>query len=281
MFGSFRLFSVLGVPVKVHGTLLVFLALAGLLFGGAGGVGGVVATVFFLVCIFGLVLLHELGHAVVALHYGIAVREITLYPIGGIAGLATMPRDPRIELHVALAGPLVNFVLAASLAVVNTVAGSALLSALIQANIFLGCFNLLPGFPLDGGRVLRALLARRFSYLKATEIATGVGQTVAVAMGIFALLTFHPILLFIAVFVYFAAKAELARLVLEDRLDRGGAPLFLRGLGDLWSERSWYSRPPAPDQHDRAPRAEPPRRSSRRHARVVEVLPDGTVRTVE
>ena len=209
MFGSFDLFRVFGIPVRVHSSLILFLLFGGLFFSPGGGAVGFVITVGMLAAVFGCVLLHELGHAVVALHHGVPVARITLYPLGGVASLARMPREPRKEFEITLAGPLVNFALAALFGAMYLVWPNAFWGTLIQINLGLGVFNLLPGFPMDGGRLLRAFLARKRPYLQATRIAVEVGRSVAIVLGIVGLVIGHPMLIFIAIFIYFAAKAEL------------------------------------------------------------------------
>jgi Zn-dependent protease len=218
VFGSYRLFTVLGIPVRVHGSLILFLLLAGLLFSGGEGLTGFLVTVLLLALVFGFVLLHELGHSVVALYHGVPVRQITLYPLGGIASLSEMPREPRVELQVAVAGPLVNFVLGGAFFAFALVAPPSWFTFLLQLvifNVFLGLFNLLPGFPMDGGRILRAFLATRLPYARATRIAARVGQGTAVLLGIAGLLLLRPMLVLVAMFVFFAAQAELVAATLR------------------------------------------------------------------
>jgi Zn-dependent protease/CBS domain-containing protein len=174
------------------------------------------------------VVMHELGHSTAALHYGVPVRQIVLLPIGGVAQLERMPENPSQELVIAFAGPLVNFLLAIVLAAAGLAAGASLrLGAMLQSleglgrasmasvfgyvfisNLFLGIFNLLPAFPMDGGRMLRALLATRIPYLRATSIAVTVGQGMAWLMGLWGFLGGGFFLILIAIFIFFGASQE-------------------------------------------------------------------------
>jgi Zn-dependent protease len=169
--------------------------------------------------LFGCVVMHEYGHALASRRYGIGTRDITLLPIGGVARLERMPENPRQELWVALAGPAVNVVLAAALAMwlaatrgwapLNSlsVSGGSFAERLLVANVFLVAFNLLPAFPMDGGRVLRALLAMHMPYSRATRAAARTGQGMALLFGFIGLLG-NPFLLFIALFVWMGASQE-------------------------------------------------------------------------
>lgn len=226
---SLTLGRILGIPVRIHFTFLILLVWFGIM--GASQFGGPFWAVLVLVCLFGCVLLHELGHAVAARRFGVRTREIVLYPIGGIAQLENLPGG-RAELVIALAGPAVNLVLAGALAVAlffvdpgigaDAAAGAPaagprwILPWLLFANVVLFVFNLIPAFPMDGGRVLRAALTLRLGPEKATRIAARVGQTIAVLfglVGIFGLppvLAPSPILVLIALFVFLGATQEAA-----------------------------------------------------------------------
>lgn len=216
---KWKLGDVAGIGVYIHWSF--WLLPAWILLSAGGGLGGALASVLFVFAIFGCVVLHELGHALMARHFSVGTRDITLYPIGGVASLERIPRQPSHELAIALAGPAVNVVIAAALFVLLLVvgigtqglffdfAGGSFLVNLLVVNVALVVFNMLPAFPMDGGRVLRAFLAMRLPYLRATEIAVRVGQAVAIVLGLVGLLT-GGTLLFVALFVFLAAQAELA-----------------------------------------------------------------------
>jgi len=215
---SWKLIRIAGIDIRVHVTffvLLLWIALAELPRGSAAMLGSLVFILSLFVC----VVLHELGHSLQAMRFGIAVRDITLLPIGGVARLERMPEDPRQELQVALAGPLVNVVIAAALyfgmgsarlvglSGPDAFASGSFLARLLSLNIVLAVFNLIPAFPMDGGRVLRAYLAQRMNYLDATHWAARVGQGIALVFGLIGLFG-NPILMFIALFVYMGAQSE-------------------------------------------------------------------------
>jgi Zn-dependent protease len=214
---SLRIGKLFGIPVYIHLTFLLFLVWVGFVgWGGGEGIHGI-EGVLFVSAIFLCVVLHELGHALTARRYGIATRDITLLPIGGVARLERMPDDPRQELRVALAGPAVNAVIAVVLIGLARVVPAipdfdlthgSFLDRLIATNIFLVLFNLLPAFPMDGGRVLRALLATRMEYTRATQRAATIGQMMALLLGFWGLVQQNPIVVFIALFVWIGAAQE-------------------------------------------------------------------------
>jgi len=187
-------------------------------------------AVGFVLLLFCVVVLHELGHAMAARHYGIATKDITLLPIGGVARLERMPEKPSQELVIAIAGPLVNVVLAIPLAVIvwlthdplslsHALEGQgSIWERLLAANIALAIFNMIPAFPMDGGRVLRAILAMRLPYVEATNVAANIGQAFAVLMGI-AGLFINPFLVLIAVFVWIGAASEATGVRIKKALD--------------------------------------------------------------
>jgi len=217
-----------GIGVYLHATFLLLLGwifLAHLLRG--QGVLAAVGGALFLVLLFLCVVLHEFGHALMAQRYGVGTRDITLYPIGGVARLERIPREPRQELAIALAGPAVNVVIAALLfaylALANALTaveglqlvGGDMLNKLMWANVILVGFNMLPAFPMDGGRVLRAVLAQRQEYGRATQTAASIGQGMAMLFGLSGLLAQQPLWLFAAFFVYLGASQEAAMVQTE------------------------------------------------------------------
>jgi Zn-dependent protease len=219
---KWKLGDIAGIGVYIHWSFWILPAwiLFSTLSGGGGLVAGISAVVFVF-AVFGCVILHEVGHALAARHYRIGTRDITLYPIGGVARLVRMPSCPSQELAIALAGPAVNVAIALALlamvllagsgpqvAFLNLSGGSAFLLNLMWVNVALVVFNLLPAFPMDGGRVLRAFLAMQLPYVTATTIAARAGQVIAVTLGLIGLFT-GGMLLFVALFVFLAAQAEL------------------------------------------------------------------------
>jgi Zn-dependent protease len=206
---SWKLGELAGIDLRVHAAFLLLPAWVGLRQVLAGhGSDGVVTEVGFVLALFACVVLHELGHALAARRYGIGTRDITLLPIGGVARLESIPTRPSQEIVVALAGPAVNVVLAAAGFVMLSLAGpEAWLQRLVIANISLVLFNLIPAFPMDGGRVLRALLAMRMDRVRATGIAARIAQGFAAVAGVVGLFG-NPTLLVLAVFVWMQAESE-------------------------------------------------------------------------
>jgi Zn-dependent protease/CBS domain-containing protein len=232
---SWKIANILGIGVYVHATfwlLILFILYSSWSQGNT--IAQAAAGVVFVLSIFACVVLHEFGHALTARRFGIRTRDITLLPIGGVARLERMPRDPKQELWVALAGPAVNIGIAALLLFVSTAiglrfdwrtfswSGSNLLTGLIEINLGLALFNLIPAFPMDGGRVLRALLAIRMEYPRATWIAARTGQALAFVLGVIGLFG-NPFLIFIALFVWFGAEQEAAATQAQSSL--GGIPV--------------------------------------------------------
>jgi Zn-dependent protease len=229
MRGSWRLGAFAGIGIFVHWTFLLLIAFVVFVHLSEGhsflrtleGIG-------FILALFACVVLHEFGHALTGQRFGVRTRDITLLPIGGVARFERLPERPLHEFLVAIAGPLVNVVIAGILFAAIWATGSvdqalpfsgaektfterlegSFLVRLMWVNIILVAFNMLPGFPMDGGRVLRAILATSLPYARATRIAAGVGQFTAVAFGLLGLLVFNPILILIAVFVFLGAQQE-------------------------------------------------------------------------
>jgi len=226
---SWKLGRFAGIDVFLHPTFFLILLLP-----------GAIEHLPLVLSLFGCVLLHEYGHALTARKFGIGTVDITLYPIGGVARLARMPRAPGVELLIALAGPAVNFVIAgwlfALLAIGAGFGLSGFLLDLAVLNLVLGCFNLIPAFPMDGGRVLRALVSGWTGRAKATSFAAGVGRTLAVGFGIYSLLSLNLIQVALAAFIYFAAGAEEAGVLADER--RRAFPNG--GDGGVWTAPPGY-----------------------------------------
>ena len=216
---SLNLGTIAGTTIRVHFTFLLLLVWIWLMHYQIGGVPAAWGGVAFIVAVFACVVLHEFGHIAAARYFGIGTPDITLLPIGGVARLERMPEEPGQEFVIAIAGPLVNVAIALLIFVV--LGGSAgleqmaviedpradFLARLAGVNIFLVLFNIIPAFPMDGGRILRAALATRLSWSRATQIAATIGQGLAFVFG-FVGLFYNPLLIFIGIFVYLAAAAE-------------------------------------------------------------------------
>lgn len=227
---SWKLGELFGISIRVHVTLLVLLVwiVVSYVLSGAN-VGKAAVGALLVASVFAIIVLHELGHALVARRFGCRTKEILLLPIGGLASMEHMPERPRHELLVALAGPAVNVVLALVLGVLVGVTGGsfdpaqaaslsgALASQLLWINVMLAAFNLLPAFPMDGGRVFRAVLAMRLGRDRATRIASTLGKVIA-AVFVLVGLTWNPMLALIGVFIWFAASQESASLALHSIL---------------------------------------------------------------
>jgi Zn-dependent protease/CBS domain-containing protein len=225
---SIPLGRVLGTEIRLHLTFLLLLAWIGFAASAQGGTAAATESILFICLIFLCVLLHEFGHVLAARRYGIQTPDITLLPIGGVARLERIPEKPSEELVVALAGPAVNVVIAALLFVLlgglppMEVAtnmenpGHSMLGRLFWVNVTLVLFNLIPAFPMDGGRVLRALLGYRMGHRRATEVAARIGQGVALLLGFWGLVGGGPLLVFVALFVWLGAGAESQAVQLRD-----------------------------------------------------------------
>lgn len=252
---SFRILQVAGINIKVHATFFLILILGALPWGSQYGAQGAVFGVSLIILLFACVTLHELGHSIVAQLFGIPVREIILLPLGGVALLGRNPSKPIHELLIAIAGPLVNVVIAAILLLITGATAflgildpqglvqggegmpsgamppslTTLLLWLLQANIALVLFNMIPAFPLDGGRVLRAILAMFMPYQRATRIASQTGQIFALGFGLLGVLTGNFLLVLVAIFVFFGAGQE-------NREGQAHTVLTTRRVGDAYNK---------------------------------------------
>jgi len=198
---SYKLTTVMGIPIRVHLTLVILLLFVAF----TRGLPGILIAVG----VFASVALHELGHSWVAIRKGCQVREIMLLPIGGVAKMSHIPSRPMDEFLVAAAGPLVSFLLAVLFwGLTFTGFFTMLFINLFVINLMLCLFNLLPSFPMDGGRIFRAFMSPRLGRLKATALAARIGRIMAVAFGIFGLFNGQFLLILIAIFIYNAAGAE-------------------------------------------------------------------------
>jgi Zn-dependent protease/CBS domain-containing protein len=217
---SWKIGRIAGIDLYVHATFFLLILWVVILHASQGrSVEAVLSGVGFILALFACVVLHEFGHALTARHFGIPTKDITLLPIGGVARLERMPEKPWQEFWVAMAGPLMSLaigvVIYLALFLVGgfqpvtglSITAGPFLERLLVANVALAIFNLIPAFPMDGGRVLRALLATRVDHVRATQIAASVGQGLALVFGLFGLFR-DPFLLFIAFFVWIGAAAE-------------------------------------------------------------------------
>jgi Zn-dependent protease/CBS domain-containing protein len=237
MGGAFILGRVAGIDLKVHWTfllLLAYFAFAG--YQGSGSVTNALVTALVIVALFVCVVLHEYGHSLVAQRLGIEIQDITVLPIGGVARLKSLPEKPWDEVKIAIAGPLVNVVLApiffaialllgaSPLDIANILQGGNSLGQIFAylgfINVALVVFNLIPAFPLDGGRVLRGLLATRLGAVRATDVSAAIGQLFAVAFFLIGLLGGNFLLALVAVFIFFGATGE-SQMVRQHEQTRG------------------------------------------------------------
>jgi Zn-dependent protease len=242
---SWKIGRVAGIDVYVHATFLFIF----LIFGGGPHAA---LNLLLVLSMFACVVLHELGHALTARRFGIETADITLYPIGGVARLRRIPRAPGAELLIALAGPAVNFAIAGVLLALRLTRVldifappwmGALLWDLLLMNLGLGVFNLLPAFPMDGGRVLRALLSGWVGRAQATTIAARIGQFLAVVLGgMLYLSSWNPIHLALAAFIFFAARAEEAQVLHEERRRRSTSAGGEQGIWTAPPGYRWVQR---------------------------------------
>jgi Zn-dependent protease len=221
MFRSWKLGSLFGIGIYVHATFLLLPAFVFLANVSTGQLGMALYAVLMIPAVFSCVVLHELGHALTARRYGIETRDITLYPIGGVARLERLPQRPLEEFWIAVAGPAVNVVISVLVAAFLWIASGwnasyvaqnltdTVFGHLLIINMMLALFNMLPAFPMDGGRVLRALLATHLGQFRATTIAVQIGVAMAVLFVIAGIFS-SPTLTLVGVFVFFAGQQELA-----------------------------------------------------------------------
>jgi Zn-dependent protease/CBS domain-containing protein len=223
---SLTLGRIAGTEIRIHFTFFLFLIWLWFVYYRQGGTPAAWQGVIFVALLFLCVLLHEFGHIFAARRYGVKAPDVTLWPFGGIANLDRIPEKPSEELVIAIAGPLVNVVIAGALllylgSTTDAVhlmrveeANVGLAAKLAGANLFLALFNMIPAFPMDGGRVLRALLALKFGFARATELAAAIGQGFAVVLGIIGIFG-NPMLVIIAIFVFLAASGEAGHVQLQ------------------------------------------------------------------
>jgi len=225
MKSSLKIFSIFGIPVELH---ISFLALMIVIY--------IIAffnlipyinllTAVLITLVFVTVVLHELSHSYIAKRYGIKIKRIVLLPIGGVSEMEEIPKDPSQELRIALAGPLANLIIALFsffiLIIFRTSLSTVLLGAIyyfVVVNLLLGLFNLLPAFPMDGGRILRAFLAERMSFVRATRLAATIGKELAIIMAVVGVF-FNFLLILIAIFVYFGAEGEYRSILVSTLLE--------------------------------------------------------------
>ena len=247
---SITLGRIAGTAVRIHVTFLIFLAWIGISALQKGGADAAIHNTLFMAALFLCVLLHEFGHIFMARRFGIRTPDVVLLPIGGVASLERMPEKPAQELAVAVAGPLVNIAIAMILLSFVELPGGdlhriedpqvSIFARLAIANIFLALFNMLPAYPMDGGRVLHALLAMKMGAARATQTSARVGQALALLLG-FAGLFGNPMLIFIAIFIYMTAGGEaqesafrsaVAGLQVRDAMETRALPISIEATVD-------------------------------------------------
>ncbi len=258
MKSSYRLLRIAGIDIKIHFTFPLILILGAFQWANPWGARGAAFGALLMATLFACVVLHELGHSLVAQRLGVEVREIILLPIGGVALLGRIPRRPMHELLIAVAGPLVNVVIAIVLAFALGASGrlsfdgrelvslsqagpsaATFLHWLLAANVTLVLFNLIPAFPMDGGRMLRAILAMFLGYMRATRVATVIGQLLALGLGLFAIFQGQILLAMVAFFVFVGAGQERAA-------EEARALLSTLRLGDAYNKHALLLQPVDP-----------------------------------
>lgn len=219
---TFSIGRIAGTDLKVHVTFLLLLVWAAFASYRVAGAEAAIDRTLFLVALFACVVLHEFGHIRMASRFGVRTPDVILLPIGGVARLERIPDEPKQELLIAIAGPAVTLAIALALLIAALLLGirptlgdpvvdqQPFVIRLMAVNVYLLLFNLLPVFPMDGGRVFRAILAHRLGLMRATRIAGGVGQVAAVGMGILGFTSDAPMLMLVALFVFLGAGAETA-----------------------------------------------------------------------
>lgn len=223
MRGAYKILRIRGISIHIHWTFLLLLGWVLLVNANAkNNIEQLLWSLLFLTAVFACVTLHELGHAMVASRFGIDAKEIVLLPVGGIASIDKFPANPRQELAISIAGPIVNCIIASLLwlfmrphtplmagpANMSIMHGHDFLYNLRIANLLLAAFNLIPAFPMDGGRILRALLAFKLNYIKATNIAAAIGKSIAILFIVAGIVLINPLLPAIGLFIVFSAGAE-------------------------------------------------------------------------
>jgi Zn-dependent protease/predicted transcriptional regulator len=239
---SFQIGKLFGIPIRMHLTFLLLLFFVGIYGSKYGGPTGTLFGMVSIVLIFVCVVLHEIGHSLMARHYGINVRDIILLPIGGVSEMEEIPEDPKQEISISIVGPLVSFGLAVIFYILSVATSQGisfgqlsifkgnLVANLFWINLVLGIFNLIPAFPMDGGRVLRGILATRLNSLRATKIAVGVGQIFAIILFFFGIF-FNLWMALIAIFIYLGAEGEERMVAMRSTLSR--SPVRLAMLTDI------------------------------------------------
>lgn len=210
-----HLMHLAGIPIRLHWSFLALFAGFSVYALATGGPTALAATVVVGLALFTSVVLHELGHALAARHYGIGTDNITLYPFGGIAAITGMPKSARQELVIAIAGPAVNGALFLGAALLWGALGWRILLTVAALNLMMGLFNLIPAFPMDGGRVLRATLATRMGWFRASDLAMRIGKAFAWVFLVVGVVTFQPGLVLMGGFLHVAIASERRRLVWE------------------------------------------------------------------